>query len=74
MDFGIDSIDGKMVNLLEREFNKVVDEKRTIRIYTTSREEIIKTIDARRRKLFERVPDFVKEVRVIEIDGIVPNF
>lgn len=70
MDFALDNIDEEMKQYLTTEFDKFVDEKRDVKIYITGRDEVIASVDPRRRKLFERVPSFVKEVRVIDIEGI----
>ncbi|MCK4328181.1 MAG: alanyl-tRNA editing protein [Candidatus Diapherotrites archaeon] len=70
MDFALASVDDEMRGWLAHEFDKAVGEAREVRIYTTGRDDVIASVDPRRRKLFERVPPFVKEVRVVEIDGI----
>ncbi len=70
IDFTLDKITGEMRTLLEDEFNRIVDERRPIKAYMTTRSEMLPTIDPRRRKLFERVPPSVTNVRVVEIEGI----
>ena len=52
------------------EFNKAVDEKHDVKIYFTTREDVLAKVDERRRKLFERIPQSVKKVRMVEIVGI----
>jgi misacylated tRNA(Ala) deacylase len=49
------------------EFNRLVDEKLPIIVYTTSRDEVLATVNPARRKLFSRLPESIKEIRVIEI-------
>ena len=70
MDFALDGIDGGMREFLTAAFDKAVDEAREVRIYLAGRDEVIASVDAERRKLFEMVPAFVKEVRVVEVDGL----
>ena len=49
------------------EFNRLVDKKIPITVYTTSRDEVLATVNPARRKLFSRLPESIKEIRVIEI-------
>lgn len=70
IDFALDRISEEMASHLVSEFNRAVDEKHRIAIYTTSREGMLAFVDPHRRKLFERVPESVKDVRIVEIEGI----
>ncbi|MCD6522927.1 MAG: alanyl-tRNA editing protein [Candidatus Diapherotrites archaeon] len=70
IDFSLDKITQEMVDEITRLFNDYVDKSIPVKIYFTNREEVIKTIDERRRNLFNRVPSFVKEIRVVEIVGV----
>ncbi|MFC2175286.1 alanyl-tRNA editing protein [archaeon] len=70
MDFALDGIDERMQEYLTTEFNKAVDSALGVKLYFSSRDEVIASVDPERRKLFEMVPAFVKEVRVVEIDGM----
>lgn len=49
------------------EFNQSIDKKLPITIYITSRDEILATVNPARRKLFSRLPESIKEIRVIEV-------
>ena len=70
IDFYPLKVDQDMIKFLTGEFNKFVDDKGDVKIYITSRDDVIKNIDERRRKLFSRVPSSIKEVRVVEINGL----
>jgi len=58
------------LDFIEKEFNKFIDKKIEIKIYFTTRETVLKEIDEKRRNLFSRIPEIVKEIRVIEIKNI----
>jgi len=49
------------------EFNQLVNQNLPITIYITSRDEVLSTVNSARRKLFSRLPESIKEIRVIEI-------
>jgi misacylated tRNA(Ala) deacylase len=51
-------------------FNEIVDQSVPVKIFMTTREEMLGMVDERRRKLFERIPESVKDVRIVEIEGI----
>lgn len=70
VDFAIDSITEEMQTAMAGEFNRIVDEGRTISHYMTGREEMLASVDEHRRKLFERLPDSITRVRIVEIEGI----
>lgn len=60
----------QQLNDITIEFNKLVDQKLPITIYITSRDEVLATVNPARRKLFSRLPESIKEIRVIEIQDI----
>lgn len=57
------------VNKVVVDFNKAVDEKRKVKIYFTDRKTVLESVGEARRRLFERVPASVNEIRIIEIEG-----
>jgi len=50
-------------------FNEMVDRELPVKIYFTDRDEVTRSIDERRRVLFSRIPEFIKEIRIVEIEG-----
>lgn len=52
------------------EFNKWVEKQAPVRLSFDTRENVLVQVDERRRRLFARVPETVKEVRIVEIAGI----
>ena len=70
IDFALDKINSSMVEGLANEFNKAVDEEHDVIIYTITREELNSYIAPSRMKLFERIPESVVSVRVVDIKGI----
>jgi len=67
MDFHPIRFTEEMIKKVEEEFNKAVKEEKEIKIYFTSREGVLKGIDEKRRRLFDSLPEFIKEIRVVEI-------
>jgi len=53
-----------------KEFNKAVEENKRVWFETVSREEMLEKVDEKRRKLFEKLPSFIKQVRLVHIEGI----
>lgn len=70
MDLKPLSLDEEKINNISKKFNQAVDKQAEVELYITTREEVYKTIDERRRKLFERVPSFVKDIRIVDIKGM----
>ena len=70
MDFALEKIDAEMRECLTCEFDKIVDDGRPVRIYTTSRDSVLESVDAHRRQLYEKALPNVSEVRVVDIDGV----
>jgi Ser-tRNA(Ala) deacylase AlaX len=58
------------IDIVTKCFNTIVDEARPVKIYFTTREEVLRTIDERRRRLFNRVPESVKDIRIVEVEGV----
>jgi misacylated tRNA(Ala) deacylase len=58
------------IDVVTMKFNQLVNEALPIKIYFTGREEVINSVDERRRRLFARLPESVKEIRIIEIEGV----
>ncbi len=58
------------IEKITEEFNRAVDAEIPVRIYMSTRDKVTKEIDERRRKLFERLPEFIKDIRVVEIEGM----
>ena len=57
----------KDLEKIEELFNKAVDENKEVKIYITDRDTMNKIIIPEKRKLFERLPSFIKEIRIVEI-------
>ncbi len=55
---------------IKQRFNEIVDKKINVNFSTVSREEMLEKVDEKRRKLFERLPSFIKEVRLVTIEGV----
>ena len=70
MDFLPIKFSEKMIKEIEKEFNEKVSQKIPVKIYITSREKMMQEVDEKRRTLFARMPESLKEVRVIEIVGM----
>src|SRR3989344_4181048 len=60
----------EILDSLTIKFNEIVDKKVPVKITFMSREDVLIQIDAKRRNLFSRLPEFIKDIRVIEIEGI----
>ncbi len=58
------------IDVVTWKFNEVVDKALPVKIYFTNREDVINSVDERRRRLFARLPEAVREIRIIEIEGI----
>jgi misacylated tRNA(Ala) deacylase len=57
------------INFLQEEFNKIIDKHLKVSKYFTTRQEVLETINEKRRNLFKRLPESVQEIRVIEIEN-----
>ncbi len=70
LDFTTDNITEDMQAFVASRFNEIVDQSVPVKIFMTTREEMLGMVDERRRKLFERIPESVQDVRIIEIEGV----
>lgn len=59
------------VNLeeIEKDVNEILEKDISVLIYEKEREEIISEVDPKRRLLFSRIPEFVKKIQVVEVEG-----
>ncbi|MBN2043033.1 MAG: alanyl-tRNA editing protein [Candidatus Aenigmarchaeota archaeon] len=62
--------DEKEVELIAGKFNEWVDKQVPVKIYFSTRKKVMEEVDEKRRVLFSRLPEFIKEIRVVEIEGI----
>lgn len=60
----------EVIENIVQKFNEYVEQGIPVNNYITIREKVMEDIDPLRRNLFNRVPAFVKDIRVIEIEGI----
>jgi len=57
------------LKFISEEFNKTIDRNLNVRKYFTTRQEVLSTISEKRRNLFGRVPETVKDIRIVEIEN-----
>ena len=55
---------------IEEKFNEITKKGVDVVFETCSREEMMEKVDERRRKLFERLPSFIKTIRLINIKNV----
>ena len=55
------------LKMITEEFNKIIDAEIPVVIEQTTREDMMQRVDEKRRRLFERLPSFIKEVRLVVI-------
>ncbi|MFH1224305.1 MAG: alanyl-tRNA editing protein [Candidatus Diapherotrites archaeon] len=70
IDFRPLKINESELDLVLQEFNRRVEKAVPVNLSFGTRESVLSQVDERRRRLFERVPETVKEVRVVSIEGI----
>ncbi len=70
MDFYPIRFEEETLKKLETEFNEIVEKELPVEIQFKSRETVLEEVDEKRRVLFSRLPEAIKEIRVIEIPGI----
>jgi misacylated tRNA(Ala) deacylase len=70
MDFHPIKFSEEMLKELKEKFDSIVSEGKEIKIYETTREKVLEEVDEARRRLFSRVPERVKVIRVVDIPGI----
>ncbi len=58
------------IEIITRKFNEVVDRVLPVKIYFTTRDDVLKNIDERRRHLFARLPETIKDIRIVEVEGV----
>lgn len=59
------------LEFIVQKFNTLVDKEMSVKKYIVNREKVPEIVeDEKRLRLFNRVPDFVKEIRIVEIEGI----
>lgn len=54
---------------IEQKVNSVIEEERDINIFLISREDAVKELDPKRTRI-NLLPDSIKELRIVEIEGI----
>ncbi len=70
MDFHPIKFDSEMLKEMQDKFNEIVEKGVLITISFKDRQTVMKEVDEKRRVLFSRLPETIKEVRVIEIIGV----
>jgi len=70
MDFFPIKFETETLKKLETEFNEIVEKALSIEISFKDRQTVLNEVDEKRRVLFSRLPEAIKEIRVIEIPGI----
>lgn len=51
------------------EFNKIIDKNLIVKKYFITRKDVLTTINEKRRNLFNRVPETVNNIRIVEIEN-----
>lgn len=69
IDFYPLKINSDILDSLKKEFDFVTDKKLNVKKYFSSRKEVLDSVEEKRRNLFARVPETVKNIRVVEIEG-----
>ncbi|NIQ06830.1 MAG: alanyl-tRNA editing protein [Candidatus Korarchaeota archaeon] len=71
MDFNPFDPTEEDLEFIEEKFNELVDDGRELKKYIVDRERVPELVeDPKRLRLFKRVPDFVKRIRIVEIVGV----
>jgi len=55
---------------LEKEFNKAVDKAYPIHFEFITRKELIERVDEKRRRIFERLPEAITNIRLVVVENI----
>lgn len=55
---------------IEEKFNSIVESSAPVAFETVTRDEMMKRVDEKRRKLFERLPASIKTIRLVVINGV----
>ena len=69
MDFEFENFDKELVEEIEKKVNKEVELKRNINVNILAREEAFKIPDLIRTKI-NLLPEGIKEIRIVEIEGL----
>lgn len=67
LDFRPSQLTNEVVNKIELEFNRIVDENIPIRIYFSSREELDVGDDQRKKEFLKKIPQSIDQLRMVEI-------
>lgn len=70
IDFQPIKFSKEMLEEVKKRFNEAVEQGLPVKLGFSSREKVLEEVDDKRRRLFSRVPESVKEVRVVEIQGM----
>src|SRR3989344_199294 len=69
IDFHPLRLNPDLIDEIVKEFNLIVEKKIPVKKYFCTRQEVISSVDEKRRNLFTRIPESVQSVRVVEIEG-----
>ncbi|MFQ6088777.1 MAG: alanyl-tRNA editing protein [Candidatus Methanofastidiosia archaeon] len=69
MDFAHERWDPEKLDLVQERANEIVEKGIPIKIHILEREEALKIVDPKRTRI-DMIPSFVKEIRLIEIEGL----
>jgi len=69
MDFHPIKFSQEMLEEIKKKFDEAVKEEKGIRIYLNTREKVLEEVEEKRRRLFASLPESVKDIRVVEIEG-----
>lgn len=59
------------IEFVTSQFNELIEEGKKVKKYVVDRERVPEIVtDPKRLRLFKRVPDFVKRIRIVEIEGV----
>jgi len=58
------------IEIVTRKFNDIIDDQVPVKIYFTTRDAVLSTIDERRRRLFSRLPEYIRDIRIVETEGV----
>ena len=62
--------DNEKEEFVTKKFNEIIEKGIPVIFETISRQEMLDRVDSARRKLFERLPSFIKEIRLVNIKNI----
>ncbi len=70
MDFHPLRSNEQMLKEMQDKFNEIIEQEIPITISFKERKTVLDEVDEKRRVLFSRLPEAIKEIRVIDIQGI----